>query len=207
MMRRFTLLLLLIAALGCGAGAMLLVERSGWFTPDVVTTAHSQIISLHAQARLEVARARLQSRITRGIDDPRWGKARTHIFFSGTASYGLDLRQIRAEDLRYDAATNVLRVALPPVDLGLVEPDTQSIEIIQEETGVRGFFSDGQARQSVAVKDMTPVLRRDAWTPAMQGFARASAQRAIKTLLENSLRATGRPITVEPYFPDAARPS
>jgi hypothetical protein len=207
-MRWLALLPGLLAALIAGALLMAQAKRSGWldrwFPTDIVGTAHSQIISLQAEARLEVARARLHSRISKGVPDSPLGKARTHVFFTGTASYGIDLRQIGPEDLRFDAASKTLRVALPPVTLGLVEPDTQSLELINEETGVRGLFSDTEARQTLAVKDMTPVLRRDAWSPQLQDFARQSARQAVKALLEASLRASGQAITVEPYFPDAA---
>ena len=126
MMRRLGWLLAAIALLG-GAGFWYARQQ---IAPAISSVVASSLESLHEQNRLTAFAARFVTVVTsrKGL----YGlNAEKTLIVPGMVRYEVDLAKLRQKDLRWDAATQTLRVTLPPIEIAGPEFDLSAIREYQ----------------------------------------------------------------------------
>ena len=160
--------------------------------PDPKTIATSSLESMRAQNRLNVFVARYVSVISSRQD--RLGglvSAERTLILPGDVRYEVDLSKLQPEDVRWDEATDTLRVTIPDIEVAGPEVD---LEAAREygSGGVLSALTDSESRldevnRARAVAD----LRKQAQAEVPMRLARQSARQAIERSFAMPLKAAG----------------
>jgi len=103
-------------------------------------------------------------------------------------SYHVDLSKLQASHLKYEPGKRILRVKMPPVDLGEVSAVLRDLETSNKYSGMRFSFSDGR----VASRLQSSLIRED-FDPQARELARgqeSAARDAARTVLQRFLQRT-----------------
>ena len=179
--------LLIGILIGGVAGLSKLVFGGG---PDPQTIAPSSLESMRAQNRLVPFVARYVS-VTSSRQSRFGFSAERTLILPGDVRYEVDLAKLQPQDVRWDKATNTLRVRLPDIEIAGPEVDlTASREY--GEGGVLGALTDAEgvldkANQARAVAD----LRKQAMAEVPMRLARDAARSAIERSFAMPLKAAG----------------
>ena len=173
---------LIVAALACFgvliggvAGVSKLLFGSG---PDPQTIASSSLESMRAQNRLvPFCRALCFGRSARASQRFGFSAERT-LILPGDVRYEVDLAKLQPEDVRWDEATQTLRVRLPDIEIAGPEVDLAASREYGEG-GLLGALTDAEgaldkANQARAVTD----LRKQAMAEVPMRLARDAARTA-----------------------------
>ena len=179
--------LLIGVLIGGVAGLSKLVFGGG---PDPQTIASSSLESMRAQNRLVAFVARYVS--VTSSRQSRFGlSAERTLILPGDVRYEVDLAKLQPEDVRWDKATNTLRVRLPDIEIAGPEVDLAASREYGEG-GVLGALTDAEgvldkANQARAVAD----LRKQAMAEVPMRLARDAARSAIERSFAMPLKAAG----------------
>ena len=179
--------LLIGVLIGGVAGLSKLLFGSG---PNPETIASSSLESMRAQNRLVPFVARYVS--VTSSRQSRFGlSAERTLILPGDVRYEVDLAKLQPEDVRWDKATNTLRVRLPDIEIAGPEVDLAASREYGEG-GVLAALTDAEgvldkANQARAVAD----LRQQAMAEVPMRLARDAARNAIERSFAMPLKAAG----------------
>jgi hypothetical protein len=173
--------------------------------PDPVVIANSSLQSVREQARLTPFVARFVAVTT--ATQSRFGlKAQRTLIMPGTVRYEVDLSRIGPEDLRWDAASETLSIALPPLELSGPEINLSEIR----EYGGGGLLSKlTDARSTLDAANRArgqQELLRQASQPLPLKLARDAAKRAIERSFALPMKAAGIDAKVVASFAGESAP-
>ncbi|MGI8705600.1 MAG: DUF4230 domain-containing protein [Sphingomicrobium sp.] len=160
--------------------------------PDPKTIASSSLESMRAQNRLNVFAARYVSVVSSRQD--RLGglaSAERTLILPGDVRYEVDLSQLEAGDVRWNASSNTLHVRIPDIEIAGPEVDLTAAR----EYGSGGVLSSltnadsklDSANRARAVAE----LRQQAKGEVPMRLARQSARQAIERSFAMPLQAAG----------------
>src|SRR3990170_545538 len=181
------LALLIGVLIGGVAGLSKLLFGSG---PDPQTIASSSLESMRAQNRLVPFVARYVSVVS--ARQSRFGfSAERTLILPGDVRYEVDLAKLQPEDVRWDEASQTLRVGLPDIEIAGPEVDLAASREYGEG-GLLGALTDAEgaldkANQARAVSD----LRKQAMAEVPMRLARDAARNAIERSFAMPLKAAG----------------
>lgn len=176
------------------------------YDPDPETIAAASLQALREQNRLSAFAARFVAVVTSSQE--RFGlTARKTLIMPGNVRYEVDLAKLGEDDVRWDAATNTLSVALPPIEIST--PEVALSEIREYDNGgLLLNLSDAETRLDEANRRAGQVeLVKQARAPATMRLARDATIRAVERNFALPLRAAGVEATVEVSFADEGRRS
>jgi hypothetical protein len=181
------LALLIGILIGGVAGLSKLVFGSG---PDPQTIASSSLESMRVQNRLVPFVARYVS-VTSSRQSRFGFSAERTLILPGDVRYEVDLAKLQPQDVRWDEATNTLRVRLPDIEIAGPEVDLAASREYGEG-GILGALTDTEgvldkANQARAVAD----LRKQAMAQVPMRLAREAARQAIERSFAMPLKAAG----------------
>ena len=133
-------------------------------------------------------RSRLQVRV---LDIPV-GQTRVRVQIPGRMTYGFDLGDLRAEDIRFDPA-GVVEVRLPPLRVEAVEAILEEANVDVQTTGTDRLGAEA-VRSTVerAFREVRPALRRQAEDHLERADQpRVNTARALRRMLSTPLEAAG----------------
>lgn len=173
--------LLLLSALVLTAGALMWFSRQA--SPPVESVVASSLESLHEQNRLSAFAARFVTVVTSRKGMLGFNAQKT-LIVPAMVRYEVDLSQLKASDLSWNAAAKTLSVRLPPVQIGGIEFDLSQVQeyesgaVLLALTDVEKLLDDAnraKARADVQKQAQAPTvikLARDATAQAVaRGFA------------------------------------
>ncbi len=194
--RRFSrpLILGLIGAallLGLLLGAALKIGDSLFGRgPDPTTIASSSLESMRAQNRLIAFVARYVS-VTSSRQDRLGLSAERTLILPGNVRYEVDLSKLQPDDVRWDAASETLRVRIPDIEVAGPEVDLAAAREYGNGRLLTTIFGGEerleQANRTAAVAD----LRKQAQAEVPMRLARDAARRAIERSFAMPLQAAG----------------
>jgi len=157
---------------------------------DPETIAAASLQSMREQARLAVFSARSVAVVT--ASQTRFGlRAEKTLIMPGTVRYELDLAKLQPEDLEWNAATNRLDIALPPIEIAGPEIDLGAIREYGGG-GVLSVLTDAERRLDAANRARGQAeLIRQARESVPMALARDAAIRAVERSFAMPLRAAG----------------
>jgi len=179
--------LLIGVLIGGVAGLSKLLFGDG---PDPRTIASSSLESMRAQNRLVPFVARYVS-VTSSRQSRLGFSAERTLILPGDVRYEVDLAKLQPQDVRWDEATNTLRVRLPDIEIAGPEVDLAASREYGKG-GLLGALTDAEgvldrANQARAVAD----LRKQAMAEVPMRLAREAARSAIERSFAMPLKAAG----------------
>ena len=158
--------------------------------PDPKTIATSSLESMRAQNRLITFVARYVSVTSSQVSRFGFSAERT-LILPGDVRYEVDLSKLQPDDVRWDAASNTLRVRIPDIEIAGPEVDLAAAR----EYGSGGVLAAvtnsetqlDRANRARAVAD----LRKQASAEMPMRLARDAARRAIERSFAMPLQAAG----------------
>jgi hypothetical protein len=179
--------------------------------PDPKTIATSSLESMRAQNRLITFVARYVS-VVSSEQQGLGGLVSTErtLILPGNVRYEVDLSRLQAEDVRWDAGSQTLRVRIPDVEIAGPEVDLKAAREYGSG-GVLANLTSAETRldatnRSRAVAD----LREQAKAELPMRLARDSARQAIERSFSMPLKAAGfenARVVARFAFEDGADPS
>ena len=169
--------------------------------PRPETIASASLESMRAQNRLIAFVARYVSVTSSRTSRLGFSTERT-LILPGDVRYELDLAKLEPDDVKWDAASNTLRVSLPEIEIAGPDVDLASAR----EYGAGGVLSAltnadeqlDQANRARAVAD----LRKQASEEVPMRLARQSAKAAVERSFAMPLLAAGfKDVKVVARFP------
>jgi hypothetical protein len=169
--------------------------------PRPETIASASLESMRAQNRLIAFVARYVSVTSSRTSRLGFSTERT-LILPGDVRYELDLAKLEADDVKWDASSNTLRVSLPEIEIAGPDVDLASAR----EYGAGGVLSAltnadeqlDQANRARAVAD----LRKQASEEVPMRLARQSAKAAVERSFAMPLLAAGfKDVKVVARFP------
>jgi len=160
--------------------------------PDPQTIASSSLESMRAQNRLNVFAARYVSVVSSRQE--RLGglvSAERTLILPGDVRYEVDLAKLQPEDVRWDGATNTLRVRIPDIEIAGPEVD---LEAAREygSGGVLSALTDAEGKLDTTNRARAIAeLRQQAMGEVPMRLARQSARQAIERSFALPLKAAG----------------
>lgn len=158
--------------------------------PDPQTIASSSLESMRAQNRLVPFVARYVAVVS--ARQSRFGfSAERTLILPGDVRYEVDLAKLQPDDIRWDQATQTLRVRIPDIEIAGPEVDLATSREYGEG-GLLGALTDAEgaldkANQARAVMD----LRKQAMAEVPMRLARDAARNAIERSFAMPLKAAG----------------
>ncbi|MCB9707732.1 MAG: DUF4230 domain-containing protein [Myxococcales bacterium] len=195
-LRRVALLVLLLFAAATGAAILWGYQRvSQWFGPDDTLTVHpgaSVIVAVHKLSRLESA----QFNIERVVDLTDKQRAlfgllevtdKILLVAAGEVTAGIDLQELKAEDVVVDMDRQEATLTLPPARIFSVRVDNERTYVHHRETDLLANRKD--TLEAKARQEAERSIRQAALDGGILEHARRNAARTVESLL-NSLGYT-----------------
>ncbi len=185
------ILLLIGAAIG---GGLMLGGKTwdGWFGrgPDPVTVAAASLDAVREQNRLVPFVASFVAAVS--SEQRRFGlSARKTLIVPGLVRYEVDLARLTEQDLSWDAETQTLTIALPPVELSGPQINLNAMQEFRDGRLLMAV-TDAEAQLDAANrKAVEKTLLRQAGGEMPMRLARTAAARAIERSFAMPLRAAG----------------
>lgn len=178
--------------LGLVVGGALDIGKRLFGGPDPETVASSALQSMRAQNRLVPFVARYVSVVSSRQE--RLGglvSSERTLILPGDVRYELDLAQLGAEDVRWDASSNTLSVVLPEIEIAGPEVDLAAAREYGENGVLSAVTDTDQAldrnNRARAVAD----LRKQAASPVPMRLAREAGRQAVERSFALPLQAAG----------------
>jgi hypothetical protein len=191
----------LAVALAMIAGAMIvMVDRwKAAVSPTPETIATASLLGLREQNRLSAFAARFVAVVT--SEESRFGlSAKKTLIMPGTVRYEVDLSTLRAQDVRWDAASSSLHVTLPPVSISGPEIDLTQIREY-DAGGILMALTNAEAELDAANRKAGQAeLLKQARESVMLRLAQDATRRAVAASFAMPLRAAGLMATVTVKF-------
>jgi hypothetical protein len=160
--------------------------------PDPTTIASSSLESMRAQNRLNVFAARYVS-VVSSRQDRLGGLATTErtLILPGDVRYEVDLSQLQADDVRWDASSSTLHVRIPDIEIAGPEVDLTAAREYGSG-GVLSSLTNAESRLDSANRARAVAeLRQQAKAEVPMRLARQSARQAIERSFAMPLKAAG----------------
>jgi hypothetical protein len=171
----------------------------GRLDPPVETIVASSLKAVQEQSRLSTFAARFVTDVTSSKE--RYGlSAQKTLIIPAMVRYEVDLGKLTQKDVSWDAATKVLRVKLPAVEISGPEFDlTQTREY--ESGAVLMTLTDVEKMLDTEnrAKARADLIAQAKAEPMMR-LARAATERAVATSFAMPLRAAGVEANVKVEF-------
>lgn len=194
-------LVIAMVVVALAIGLLVGLSRNIFGGPNPTTIASASLESMRAQNRLIAFVARYVSVTSTRTSQFGLSSERT-LILPGDVRYELDLAKLQAKDVRWDKASNTLRVALPEVEIAGPDVDLAKAR----EYGAGGILSVltnnaqqlDQANRAAAVAD----LRKQASAEMPMKLARQAARSAVERSFAMPLMAAGfKEVKVVARFP------
>lgn len=198
-----------LALMGAAVALMLVLGGGGWYLwerwqrgPDPDTVVAASLAGLREQNVLVPFAARYVAVVTSRQTTLGLAAQKT-LIMPGTVRYELDMAQLDADDLAWDAEKAELTVTLPP--LRLAGPDIELAAIREYRDGeLLLFLTDAEQRlDAVNERAATRELLAQARGATPLRLARGAAIRAVEQSFALPLRSAGIDATVVARFADA----
>jgi len=168
------------------------VRQAGLFTTDTRRVLAATVNSLRAESRLLVYSYRGSAAVSveRSV---LWLLGGQHeLMVPATVGYYVDLSALTLDRVRYDARSQVVTVALPPLVMGDVAFQSEAARTVNG-----GVLTWSQAQVDELGRQAYATARRafvaQAQSPALAEVARREAGTNVARLFELPLRAAGQP--------------
>lgn len=194
-------LVIAMVVVALAIGLLIGLTRNIFGGPNPTTIASASLESMRAQNRLIAFVARYVSVTSTRTSQFGLSSERT-LILPGDVRYELDLAKLQPRDVRWDKASNTLRVALPEVEIAGPDVDLAKAR----EYGAGGILSAltnneqqlDQANRAAAVAD----LRKQASAEMPMKLARQAARAAVERSFAMPLMAAGfKDVKVVARFP------
>jgi hypothetical protein len=190
--------LILIAVLIWWAIASVRSWREG---PTPETIASASLTGIREQNRLSAFAANYAAVVT--SEQRRFGlSARKTLIMQGLVRYEVDLAKLTEDDVRWDSASQTLRVRIPPIEVAPPQIDLNSIQEYGENGILRAFTDVDDGLDDANRSKGQAELVRQAKGPVPMKLARDAFKRAVAHNFQAPLRAAGLNAKVETYFAD-----
>ncbi|WP_411290498.1 DUF4230 domain-containing protein [Sphingorhabdus sp.] len=191
-------LLIFIAVLIWWAMASVRSWREG---PTPETIASASLTGIREQNRLSAFAANYAAVVT--SEQKRFGlSAKKTLIMQGLVRYEVDLAKLTEDDVRWDAASQTLRVKIPPIEVAPPQIDLNSIQEYGENGILRAFTDVDDTLDDANRSKGQAELVRQAKGPVPMKLARDAFKRAVAQNFQAPLRAAGLNAKVETYFAD-----
>jgi hypothetical protein len=167
--------------------------------PDPETVASASLKGMREQNRLTAFVANYSAVVT--SEQRRFGlSARKTLIMQGLVRYEVDMTKLAANDVRWDADANILRVRIPDIELAAPQIDMNAIQEYGDG-GILTALTDAERVLDSANRTKgLAELSRQAEGPVPMRLAREAARRAIIQNFEVPMRAAGLSAKVEAKF-------
>ncbi|WP_255536292.1 DUF4230 domain-containing protein [Pacificimonas pallii] len=196
-------LLALVVGLVVGAAALWFVIEDRDTGPDIETIAAASLEAVRAQNRLTVFAGRFTVAVTSRAERLGFSAEKTMIV-PATVRYEIDYAKLRAEDVRWDAATNTMQVDLPPLEISEAEIDLTQVREYGEGSVLMTLGNAEDVLDAANRQKVSAAVRAEAGVPLMLDLARKSARDAVARGFRIPLEAAGISARVNVRFPDEA---
>lgn len=175
--------------------------RGEFAGPTPATVAMASLAGLREQNRLSAFAARFVAVVT--SEQTRFGlKATKTLILPGSVRYEVDLARLADEDVRWDAASATLSVALPPVEIQGPEIDLTQMREFDGGGILMAVTGAGADLDAVNRKAGQAALLRQAREGPVLGLAREATRKAVARSFALPLKAAGLDATVSVRFAD-----
>lgn len=191
--------------IGLGLAGLLLIGLSWIVTrsvsPSPETIASASLTGIREQNRLTAFVANYSAVVT--SEQRRFGlSARQTLIMQGLVRYEVDMAKLAANDVRWDANTNTLRVRIPDIEVAAPQIDLKSIQEYKEG-GILAVLTDAERVLDTANRNKgLAELSRQAEGPVPMRLAREAARRAIMQNFAVPMKAAGMDVKVEVKYGD-----
>jgi hypothetical protein len=160
------------------------------FTPDPTTITAASLQGLREQNKLSAFAARFVAVVT--STQTRFGlSAKKTLIMPGSVQYQVDMSQLQAKDVRWDANTKTLAVTLPPVQVSAPEIDMQAIREY-DSGGILMALTDTESNLDAANRAAAQgELAKQAQESVTMKLAQDATRRAVSSTFAMPLRAAG----------------
>lgn len=169
--------------------------------PDTQSVASATLKGMREQNRLTSFAANYSAVVT--SEQRRFGlSARKTLIMQGLVRYEVDLSKLAANDVRWDDASNILRVRIPDIEVSKPQIDLGSIQEYGEG-GILIALTDAERTLDAANRAKGEAeLVEQAKSPVPMRLAREATRRAIAQNFAIPLKAAGISAKVEAKFGD-----
>ena len=169
--------------------------------PTPETIASASLTGIREQNRLSAFAANYAAVVT--SEQKRFGlSAKKTLIMQGLVRYEVDLAKLTEDDVRWDAASQTLRVKIPPIEVAPPQIDLNSIQEYGENGILRAFTDVDDILDDANRSKGQAELVRQAKGPVPMKLARYAFKRAVAQNFQAPLRAAGLNAKVETYFAD-----
>ena len=169
--------------------------------PTPETIASASLTGIREQNRLSAFAANYAAVVT--SEQKRFGlSAKKTLIMQGLVRYEVDLAKLTEDDVRWDAASQTLRVKIPPIEVAPPQIDLNSIQEYGENGILRAFTDVDDILDDANRSKGQAELVRQAKGPVPMKLARDAFKRAVAQNFQAPLRAAGLNAKVETYFAD-----
>jgi hypothetical protein len=180
-------------------GAVWLVTRSTG--PDTESVASATLKGMRQQNRLTTFAANYSTVVT--SEQARFGlTARKTLIMQGLVRYEVDLAKLAANDVRWDSATNTLRVRIPDIEVSRPQIDLNSVQEYQEGGLLIALTNAERVLDAANRTKGEAALIEQAEGPVPMRLARDATRRAIAQNFAVPLKAAGIDAKVEAKYGD-----
>lgn len=178
---------------------LILSKFESGFTPDPVSIASASLDGLREQNRLTVFVASYNATVT--TTETRVGlSARKTLIMPGSVRYEVDLAKLKPADVRWDADSQTLFVAMPPIEIARPEVQVDRIQSY-DDGGILMALTDAEDRLDQANRTKAVAeLAEQAKNPVQMRLAQDAGRRAVANSFVLPLRAAGLDATVDAFF-------
>ncbi|MFN3451244.1 MAG: DUF4230 domain-containing protein [Sphingorhabdus sp.] len=169
--------------------------------PSPETIASASLTGIREQNRLSAFAANYAAVVT--SEQQRFGlSAKKTLIMQGLVRYEVDMAKLTEDDVRWEAASQTLRVKIPPIEVAPPQIDLNSIQEYGENGILRAFTNVDDTLDDANRSKGQAELVRQAKGPVPMKLARDAFKRAIAQNFQAPLRAAGINAKVETYFAD-----
>lgn len=170
-------------------------------SPETIASASLQ--GIREQNRLSAFAANYAAVVT--SEQRRFGlSAKKTLIMQGLVRYEVDMAKLTEDDVRWDAASNMLSVRIPPIEVAPPQIDLKSIQEYGDNGLLRAFTNADDVLDDANRSKGQAELVRQAKGPVPMRLAREAFKRAIAQNFEVPLRAAGMDAKVTAFFAEEA---
>jgi hypothetical protein len=196
MKQRYIAIALIILML---ATLIWVISRSA--APGVETVASASLKGMREQNRLTVFAANYSAVVT--SEQRRFGlSAKKTLIMQGLVRYEVDLSKLAANDVRWDSATNTLRIRIPDVEAAEPQIDINAIQEYGDGGILTALTDADEVLDDVNREKGLVALKKQAEGPVPMKLARDAARRAVIQNFAVPLKAAGMEAKVEAKYGD-----
>ncbi len=168
------------------------VQHTGFFQVDTKKVLAATVESLRSENKLVVWS--YKGTATVRVERSKWWifGGRQTLIVPAVVTYHLDLSDLTLEDADYNEAQKIVRVKLPPLQLGDIAFQPESATTING--GILTYDDDQvEALRKLNYASARKALVKQAQSKGMVNAAKAQAKKNVQDYFEIPLRIAGRP--------------